>query len=131
MTDEQPDPDSWARPRAANYAGTEVGGKWWRRTRAHGLFVKGNGHYWLEPDALVVKRLLVKEPIRIPYAAMAGATIGKAHGGTWLAGRPIVKIGWTSPEGESYSTGLGMGRRADAEALVAELQRRMAVDAVR
>lgn len=125
MAEEVLDLEHRSQPKGGNYAGTEVGGKWWRRSRKHGLFVKGNGHYWLEADALVFKRLIMKDPIRIPYSSMSGASIGKVHGGTWLAGRPIVKVAWTGPEGESFVTGIGMGRHADADALVAELQRRL------
>lgn len=117
--------DPWREPRTGNYAGTERDGRWWKRARQDGLFVKGNGHYWLEDDALCFKRLLLKTPIRIPYTAMTGARIGAWHGGTWLAGRPIVKIAWRGADGAALGTGIGMGRRADAEALVAELERRM------
>ena len=66
----------WTVERAGNYAGTEVDGRWWKRARGP-LFIKGNGHYRLEPDALVFQRLLLKEPVRVPYAAMTGARIGR------------------------------------------------------
>ena len=107
------------------YLGTEVDSKWWKRYRHEGLFMGGNGEYWLEDDALVFHRLLTKEPFRIPFVAMTGARIGTWHAGKWLAGGPIVKIEWTASDGTRLSSGNGMRRREAAEALVAELNRRI------
>ena len=108
------------------YLGTEIDGKWWKRYRKDGFFVRGNGHYWLEPDALAFHRLLTNEPLRIPFSVITGARIGSWHAGKWLLGSPIVKIDWLSPDGARLTSGIGMRHRADAEALVDEVQRRLA-----
>jgi len=103
--------------------GTEVNGRWWKTYRRDGFFLRGNGHYWIENDALLFHRMLTKEPFRISLAAITGARIGSWHAGKWLAGSPIVKIEWIAGDGARLSSGIGMRHRAAAEALVAELQR--------
>lgn len=106
------------------YLGTEIDGRWWKRYRHDGFFVRGNGHYWLEPDALVFHRLLIKEPLRIPYSAITGARIATWHAGKWLTGSPIAKIDWLATDGSRLTSGIGMRHRTDAEALMVEVQRR-------
>lgn len=108
------------------YLGTEIDGKWWKRYRKDGFFLRGNGHYWLEPDVLAFHRLLTSEPLRIPFSAVVSVRIGSWHAGKWLAGSPIVKIDWTAPDGTRLSSGIGMRHRASAEALVATLEDRIA-----
>jgi hypothetical protein len=109
------------------YLGTEVNGRWWKTYRRDGLSLRGNGHYWIENDALMFHRLLTKEPFRIPLAAITGARIGSRHGGKWLAGSPIVKIDWTASDGTRLSNGIGVRQREAAEALV-ELLRQLTED---
>ena len=87
--------------------------------------MRGNGHYWLEANALTFHRLLTKEPLRIPFEVITGARIGSRHAGKWLVGSPIVKIDWTSPDGVRLTSGIGMRHRSDACALIAEMQRRI------
>jgi len=110
----------------AQYVGTEIDGKWWKSYRTDGFLMRGNGHYWLEANALTFHRLLTKEPLRIPFEVITGARIGSRHAGKWLVGSPIVKIDWTSPDGVRLTSGIGMRHRSDADALVAELQRQIA-----
>ena len=109
-----------------SYLGTELNGKWWKRYRHDGFFVRGNGVYTLEDDALTFKRLLLKEPIRIPYSAITCVQQGTWHAGKWLAGRPIVKIDWTAPDGSALSSGFGFATREMAEQLINELNERAA-----
>src|SRR5687768_8394364 len=103
---------------SGQYLGTEIDGRWWKAYRRDGFFLRGNGRFRLEADAFVFLRHLTKEAFRIPFAAITGARIGSWHAGKWLAGSPIVKIDWTGLGGEHLSSGIGMRRREDAEALV-------------
>lgn len=112
-------------PITGSYLGTELNGKWWKRYRQDGFFVRGNGHCTLEQDALAFKRLLMKQPLRIPYGAITGVRQGTWHAGKWLAGRPIVKIDWTAPDGSAVSSGIGLGKHETAEALMTALETRM------
>lgn len=108
-----------------SYAGTEVNGKWWRAYRKDGFLVRGNGRHAFTDDALTFKRLLMKEPLRIPYAAITGVRTGTWHAGKWLAGRPIVKVDWTAPDGSALSSGFGFATREMAETLIKELDARI------
>lgn len=109
-----------------SYVGTELNGKWWKRYRRDGFFVRGNGTYALEDDAFTFKRLLLKEPLRIPYSAITGVGQGTWHAGKWLAGRPIVKIDWTGPDGSALSSGFGFATQEMAERLTRQLNDRLA-----
>lgn len=114
-------PLTQANPARCNYLGTEVDHKWWKRYRGEGFFMRGNGHVWLEDDALCFTRLMLKSALRIPIHRMSGASIGKWHGGTWFAGRPVVKIEWSNEEGAVLTTGIGVRDLGTAESLVDDL----------
>ncbi len=86
----------------AQYVETEIDGKWWKRYRAAGFFARGNGSYWFADGELRFDRALTKELTRIPLAKVTGVTVGTWHAGTWLAGKPIVKVGWEA-DGEQLS----------------------------
>jgi hypothetical protein len=106
-----------------SYVGTELNGKWWKSYRKDGFFVRGNGLHTFEEDALTFKRLLMKEPLRIPYSAISGVRTGTWHAGKWLAGRPIVKVDWTAPDGSTLSSGFGFATDEMADAMLSELNR--------
>jgi hypothetical protein len=108
-----------------SYVGTELNGRWWKAYRKDGFLVRGNGAYALEDDALTFKRLLLKEPLRIPYSAITGVRTGTWHAGKWLARRPIVTIDWTAPDGSALSSGFGFATREMADELIAGLNRRI------
>jgi hypothetical protein len=110
-----------AERQSGQYLGTEIDGHWWNTYRRHGFFLRGNGHFWLDENAFVFRRRLTSEPMRIPFHAITSIRIGAWHAGKWLADRPIVKIDSTGPNGEHLSSGVGMRRREDAEALVSLL----------
>jgi len=108
-----------------NYLGTEVGHKWWKRYRSEGFFMRGNGHFWLEDDAFCFTRIMLKGVLRIPIRSVTGASIGKWHGGTWFAGRPIIKIEWSNAQGDVLTTGIGVRDRETAQAVVEEFVSRL------
>jgi hypothetical protein len=107
--------------RSALYAGTEVGGKWWKRYRAPGFFARGNGAYWFEDGEIRFHRALTKETTRIPLGLVTDVSIGTWHAGQWHAGKPIVKVAWTK-DSEQLSSGFGFGDRASADAFVAQIR---------
>jgi hypothetical protein len=109
--------------RAAQYVGTEIGGKWWKRYRAPGFFARGNGAYWFEDGEIRFHRALTSQTTRIPLALVSGVSIGTWHAGAWLAGKPVVKVAW-SKDGEPLSSGFGFGDRPSAEAFAAEVESR-------
>ena len=111
---------------SALYLGTELDGKWWRRYRAPGYFARGNGTYAFEDGAMRFHRHLTTEATVVPVSAITGVTTGTWHAGTWLAGKPVVKVAWIGPGGEALSSGFGFADRASAEAFAAELERRRA-----
>lgn len=105
------------------YVGTEIDGRWWKRYRAPGFFARGNGSYWFAEGELRFDRALTKELTRIPLAKVTEVTVGTWHAGKWLAGKPIVKVGWEA-DGEQLSSGFGFADRQSADAFVAELRLR-------
>jgi hypothetical protein len=107
-----------------SYLGTEMSGRWWKRYRAPGFFVRGRGRFWFEGGELRFHRDLTKELTRIPLDRVRDVSIGTWHAGKWFAGRPIVKLEWER-DGERLSSGFGFGDRVVADALVAELHRRL------
>lgn len=107
----------------AQYVGTEIDGKWWKRYRAAGFFARGNGSYRFADDELRFDRALTKELTRIPLAKVTGVSFGTWHAGMWLAGKPIVKVEWEA-DGERLTSGFGFADRPSAESFVAELQAR-------
>jgi hypothetical protein len=105
----------------AQYVGTEIDGRWWKRYRAPGFFARGNGTYRFEAGELVFDRALTKELTRISLVEVMDVTFGTWHAGTWLAGKPIVKVTWEH-DGARLSSGFGFVDRPSAEAFVAGLR---------
>jgi hypothetical protein len=97
-----------------HYLGTELGGKWWKRYRALGYFARGNGTFVFADGELVFHRALTKELTRIPFALVTGVSIGTWHAGTWLAGKPVVKVAWTK-DGQELSSGFGFSSLEQAQ----------------
>jgi hypothetical protein len=83
------------------------------------------GQYWLEPTALAFDRLLCNEPLRILFSVVTGTRVRSWHAGAWWPVIPFGKIDWTGPEGTPLCIGIGMRHSADADPLVAEMQRRI------
>jgi len=108
---------------SAQYLGTEVAGKWWKRYRAPGFSARGNGTYRFEDRELRFHRALTKHGTRIPLGLVTGVSFGTRHAGTWNAGKPIVKVAWEL-EGQQLSSGFGFGDRESAEAFAAEIESR-------
>jgi len=108
---------------SAQYLGTEVAGKWWKRYRAPGFSARGNGKYWFEDGELRFHRALTKHHTRIPLGLVTGVLIGTKHAGTWNAGRPVVKVAWAL-DGQQLSSGFRFGDRPSADALAAEIESR-------
>ncbi len=129
MNEEQPSSDS-IRARC-NYLGTEVDHRWWKRYRGEGCFIRGNGHCWVEEDAFCFSRIMLKGVLRIPVHCISGVTVGKWHGGTWFAGRPVIKIEWSNENESVLTTGIGLRDRETAQALIDELVSRLPEIAVR
>jgi hypothetical protein len=80
--------------RRGHYLGTEIDGKWWRRYRKDGFFVRGLGEYWIENSFLYFHRYLTLNPIVISLCDVCEVKIGKWHSGSWAGGKPVVKILW-------------------------------------
>jgi len=76
------------------YIGTELDGKWWRRYKENGFFMRGSGEGALRKDGVSFHRHLTKDPLIIPYKNITDVTFGKWHAGKWLAGKPVLKLHW-------------------------------------
>jgi len=86
------------------YLGTEINGKWWKRCISHGLFMKGNGEWWLDAKGFYFRRYLTKNPIFIAFKEICGIRIGRWHSGKWPLGNAVVKVDWKK-EGAMLSSG--------------------------
>jgi hypothetical protein len=82
------------RTRRGHYMGTEIGEVWYRRYRENGFFARGNGEYYLTPDALHFRRYLTKQELIIPFDHVTDIKLGKWHSGQWAAFRTVIKVVW-------------------------------------
>jgi hypothetical protein len=80
--------------RRGHYMGTEIGEVWYRRYREDGFFARGNGEYYLTPDALHFRRYLTKQELIIPFDRVIEIKLGKWHSGQWAAFRTVIKLVW-------------------------------------
>jgi hypothetical protein len=108
-----------------SYLGTEIDGRWWKRYKQEGFFVRGSGQYWFDTDAYCFLRYLTKNPLRIPYAAIQRIGQGTWHAGKWIVGHPIVKIIWKS-HGQALSSGIALaGGKEGTEAFIQQLKKHL------
>lgn len=91
------------------YLGTEIGEKWWRRYGKEGLFMRGNGKYWLDGKGLYFLRYLTRKPLFIPFSNMREIRLVTWHAGKWIPGWSIVKILWER-NGKALSSGFVVSR---------------------
>jgi hypothetical protein len=109
-----------------NYFGTEIDGKWWKRYRAKGFFARGNGEFTMDDEGIHFLRLLTKEPLTINWSELRSATLGKAHAGRWMLGRPILKASFHR-DGSDLVAGFYLSKDwAPMEELAADLQAKIA-----
>ena len=109
--------------RAGYYAGTEIDGKWWRRYRHDGFLVRGNGEFWIEEQALVFRRYLIKPLVRIPMNRIDEISISSWHAGRWALSKRMIKIKW-SQNGEILCSGFVLARdESTTRELVEDLSR--------
>jgi hypothetical protein len=87
-------PQADIQTRRGHYMGTEIGEVWYRRYREDGFFARGNGEYYLTPDALHFRRYLTKQELVIPFDQVTEIKLGKWHSGQWAAFRTVLKIVW-------------------------------------
>lgn len=80
------------------YYGTELDGKWWKRYRKAGYFVRGLGRYWVDESGFVFRRYLLPSEIHIPYGSISSVKLGAWHAGKWAAGRHVLKLEWQDGE---------------------------------
>jgi hypothetical protein len=108
--------------RPGSYLGTEVDGKWWRRSRRHGLFARGNGRFWHDREGFWFLRYLTRTPIKVPLGSVTDIEVGTRHAGRWCMGVPILKILWED-DGRGLSSGFVVSRHVgETEELAAELR---------
>jgi len=86
------------------YLGTEMDGKWYRRYRAEGFFVRGSGEWWLTPGSFCFKRRLLTTPMEIPFEALLAVRTGAWHAGQWVIRPLVVKLDWEL-DGRCLSSG--------------------------
>jgi hypothetical protein len=94
------------------YAGTVIGGRWWRRYRKRDFFARGSGKYWFEAEAFCFLRTLTANPLCIPYGLIQRIEVGTTHAGRWIWGRPIVKVLWQD-DGQVLSSGFAIPHGAE------------------
>ena len=110
------------------YAGTEVGGKWWRRYTGARFFARGNGEYWYDKQSLYFRRYLTRDPLVIPFQSVSAVHVGRWHCGRWAWGAPIVKLIWENNDGLSLSSGFVLSRSESHTRLVMEeMERRISL----
>ena len=108
------------------YAGTEVGGKWWKRYTRAPFFARGSGEYWYDEQSFYFRRYLTQEPLVIPFRYVGDVQIGCWHAGTWAWGTPIVKLIWENDDGLSLSSGFVLSRsESQARQVIEEIERRL------
>lgn len=76
------------------YLGTEISEKWWKRYIRNGFLTRGNGEFRIDERGFYFSRILIKEPIFIPFDRISGVKLGKWHSGRWAFGNLILKIIW-------------------------------------
>ena len=109
------------------YAGTEVGGKWWRRYTGARFFARGNGEYWYDEQSLYFRRYLTQDPLVIPFRDVSEVQVGRWHCGRWAWGAPIVKLIWEN-DGLSLSSGFVLSRsEPQARQAINDLERRLSL----
>jgi len=83
-----------------------------RRVRSGGLFARGNGRWTIDGEGLSFRRLLTKEPIRIPGHRIRSVRLSESSwwAGRWLPRRPIVEVAWTREDGATVVSGFVLSR---------------------
>lgn len=80
--------------RQGYYCGTEVNGKWWKRSTKKGFFARGLGTFWIDDIGLSFRKYLTKNPFSISFNSIIDIKIGKWHAGRWGHGYQVCKIIW-------------------------------------
>jgi hypothetical protein len=82
--------------RRGHYLGPQIGWRWWFPTPylRRGLIAGGWGEYRFTPEALLFRRKLTRNIIRLDLASIREVRIGGAHGGHWLMWQHCLRIRW-------------------------------------
>jgi hypothetical protein len=97
-------------------------GKWWKRYRRDGFFVRGNGLYWYDAHGFHFRRYLTKRTLTVPFGRVTALETGTRHAGRWCFGMSILKMLWEN-DGRLLSSGFLLSRdRAVTDALASEFR---------
>lgn len=106
------------------YFGTEINGKWWRRSTKNKMLARGNGKFSYDDVSIFFLRTLTKIPITIDLAHITGFSTGTWHGGQWGGGKTIIKVLWRDGKYELSSGFYIATGEMDVDDLLIELQQR-------
>jgi len=78
----------------AQYLGTRIAHKWWRRYCQGGFFIHGIGEYWIKDGSLFFKHRTRQEPISLPIRDIVGIILCSRKRRIWGDVVPVIKLVW-------------------------------------
>ena len=91
--------------RQADYAGTEIDEKWYKRYTKDSSFGRGMSDFWYDDNYFYIQRHLSDTPVKIPLRLVKAVKTGKWHSGKFSPLAPFIKIVWEK-DGTVLSSGI-------------------------